>query len=143
MSEGLDVTRADPAYLCGRMLAVFARLQHLALGPTNATIVDRYYGAASTAPVTVFGQLVHLAQSHLKKLAGSRKGAAVNIEKDIEEILSKLGQWPRQLPLQEQAVFALGYYHQRAEYRQRPKDKGGSEGDEPFETAAEELPEAS
>jgi CRISPR-associated protein Csd1 len=139
MSEGLDLTRCDPAYLCGRLLAVLARLQYLALGSTNATIVSRCYGAASTAPVTVFGRLVDLAQSHLKKLSASMGGAAVNVEKDIEEILAKLGDWPCQLPLQDQALFALGYYHQRAEYRRRRKDEGGSEGDEPIPPATDET----
>jgi len=143
MSSGLDVDRCEPGYLCGRMLAVLARLQYLALGSTNATIVDRYYGAASSAPVTVFGRLSRLAQSHLGKLGSSRKGAAVNIEKDMEEILGKLADWPRQLSLQDQALFALGFYHQRAEYRRRPKDQGGSEGDEPIPVTTEEASEAS
>ena len=138
MSEALDVTRQDPAYLCGRLLAVLARLQYLALGSTNSTIVDRNYGAASSAPVTVFGRLMDLAQSHRKKLSGSMKGAAVNIEKDIEEILAKLTNWPRQLPLEGQALFALGFYHQKAEYRSRSKDVGGSEGEEPLGDRAED-----
>lgn len=139
MPEGLDLNRMDAAYLCGRLLAVLARLQYLALGSTNATIVSRCYGAASTAPVTVFGRLMDLAQSHLKKLSSSIAGAAVNVEKDIEEILAKVGDWPRQLPLQDQALFALGYYHQRAEYRRRRKDEGGSEGEEPIPAATEET----
>lgn len=143
MSSGLDVNRTDPGYLCGRMLAVLARLQYLAHESTNATIVDRYYGAASSAPVTVFGQLTRLAQTHLKKAAAKRKGAAVNIEKEIEEILSKLTAWPAQLPLEDQALFALGYYHQRAEYRGRPKDQGGSEGEEPIPVPTDEDSEAS
>jgi len=141
MSEALDTDRRDPAYLCGRLLAALARLQYLALGPTNATIVDRYYGAASTTPATVFGQLMHLAQSHLAKLGAKSKGAAVNLEKDLEEILAKLTDWPRQLPLQDQALFALGYYHQRAEYRRRPKDRAGSEGEEPIPVPESETVE--
>jgi CRISPR-associated protein Csd1 len=143
MTSGLDVSRPEPGYLCGRMLAVLARLQYLALGSTNATIVDRYYGAASSAPVTVFGRLTRLARAHLKELSSRRKGAAVNIEKDIEEILAKLAGWPRQLSLEDQALFALGFYHQRAEYRRRPTDQGGSEGDEPIPVATEEASEVS
>ena len=36
--------------LCGRLFAVFDRLQYLALGGVNAGVVERYYASASTTP---------------------------------------------------------------------------------------------
>jgi CRISPR-associated protein Csd1 len=143
MTEGVDTAQANPAYRCGRLLAVLARLQYLALGRTNATIVDRFYGAASTAPASVFGQLMHLHHAHLSKLAANRPGAATNIRKDIEEITTQpdlLTEFPLQLSLQDQGRFALGFYHQNADYRRRSADQGGSEGEEAVPLAAEAEP---
>lgn len=134
MSERLDTAQANLGYRCGRLLCILARLQYLALGKTNATIVDSYYGAASTTPASVFGRLIHLAQAHLGKLgAADRSGVATNIRKDIEEIIEQpepMMEFPLQLSLQDQGRFALGFYHQSAEYRARSADRGGSEGGE-------------
>lgn len=139
MHETLDESQANAGYRCGRLLAVLSRLQYLALGRTNATIVDRYYGAASTTPGAVFGRLLHLAQAHLAKLGATKPGAATNIRKDIEEITTRpspLTEFPRQLTLEDQGRFALGFYHQQADYRSRSADEGGSEGEEPVPVPA-------
>lgn len=128
---------ANAGYRCGRLLAVLARLQYRALGETNATIVDRFYGTASSAPASVFPQLMHLHHAHLSKLAATRPGEATNIRKDIEEITTQpepLMEFPLQLSLQDQGRFALGFYHQCAEYRRRSAEQGGSEGEEPIAT---------
>lgn len=112
--SSLDTTNRDPAYLCGRLLAVLDAVQRAALGERNATIVDRFFGAASTAPISVFGRLVRGAQPHLAKLRRDRPGTYHALEGRMEEILSCLGTFPRTLTLREQGLFALGYYHQRA-----------------------------
>ncbi|MGQ9731492.1 MAG: type I-C CRISPR-associated protein Cas8c/Csd1 [Candidatus Zipacnadales bacterium] len=147
MKEVVDVTQANAAYRCGRLFAVLARLQYLVLGSTNATIVDRFYGTASTAPASIFGQLMHLHHAHLSKLAAARPGAATNIRKDIEEITTQpdlLTEFPLQLSLQDQGRFALGFYHQMADYRRRSAEQGGSEGEEPLPTpSATEVSEVS
>ena len=67
MSE-LDLSNHEPAYLCGRLLAVLDAIQSRALNNPNTTIVDRFYGSASSAPASVFGTLLHGAQAHLSKL---------------------------------------------------------------------------
>ena len=51
----LDLENPNPAYRCGRLLAVLAEIQRNAIG--KAAIVDRFYGTASSAPVAVFGRL--------------------------------------------------------------------------------------
>lgn len=122
MTTSLDAENSDPAYVCGRIMAVLDRLQYLASGGVGAGIVERAYGAASAAPSLVFGRLMRLAQTHLSKLHKTRPGAAVNVEKELEELATRLGsRWPQSLSLADQGRFALGFYHQKAEYR-RGKD---------------------
>ena len=139
MTDKLDKTEGNPGYRCGRLFFALARLQYLAVSP-KATIIDRFYGGASTAPVSVFGQLMRLHHAHLSKVAskpGWGPGAATNIRKDIEQITTQpdlLTEFPRQLSLQDQGRFALGFYHQSAEYRSRGADQGGSGGQEPIPT---------
>lgn len=71
---------------------------------------DRYYGAASTTPVTVFTSLLRLKNAHLKKLSNAR---VVWFEKQLGEVLGEIDDFPAHLMLPDQGRFALGYYHQR------------------------------
>lgn len=111
----LDTTAANVAYRAGRLLAVLAEAQRLAIG--KAAIVDRFFGTASSAPAAVFGRLLRGAQPHLTKLERDNRGAAFRLQQDIEEIMSGIQAFPRILSLEDQALFALGYYHQRAHER--------------------------
>jgi CRISPR-associated protein Csd1 len=121
MTECLNPESRDPAYLCGRLFAVFDRLQYLALGGVNAGVVERYYASASTTPALVMGRLFRNAQFHLAKAEG---GVAGNAAKDFEAITCALGdQFPATLDLESQGRFALGYYHQKAEYRRRTAER--------------------
>ncbi len=121
MTECLNPESRDPAYLCGRLFAVFDRLQYLALGGVNAGVVERYYASASTTPALVMGRLFRNAQFHLAKAEG---GVATNVAKDFEAITCALGdQFPATLDLEGQGRFALGYYHQKAEYRRRTAER--------------------
>lgn len=106
----LDTTRLDPAYRLGRLFAVLEKTQEEASPGLNATIRDRYYGAASSTPVAVFTTLLRLKNHHLAKLP---RGRAVQMERLIGEIMGGLADFPRRLALPEQGRFALGYYHQR------------------------------
>lgn len=110
----LDTTETNTAYRCGRLLAVIESIQRAAMPGVNATIVDRFYGTASSAPASVFGRLMRGAQPHLSKLERDRRGAWIALQRQLEEVLSGLPFFPRTLTLQEQGLFALGYYHERA-----------------------------
>lgn len=115
MTAQLDPACSDPAYLCGRLFAVFDRLQYLAQGQLNAGISERFYASASVTPSLVMGRLFRNAQFHLAKAGG---GIAENIRKDFEQISTALGcEFPPTLTLEEQGRFALGFYHQKADYR--------------------------
>jgi CRISPR-associated protein Csd1 len=121
MTECLNPESQDAAYLCGRLFAVFDRLQYLALGQVNAGVAERYYASASVTPALVMGRLFRNAQFHLAKAGG---GVAENVRKDFEEISCALGdQFKPTLTLEEQGRFALGYYHQKAEYRRRSTER--------------------
>ena len=121
MTECLNSESRDAAYLCGRLFAVFDRLQYLALGGVNAGVVERYYASASVTPALVMGRLFRNAQFHLARADG---GIATNVTKDFEAITSALGtDFPAALNLEQQGRFALGYYHQKAEYRRRTTER--------------------
>jgi CRISPR-associated protein Csd1 len=125
MTECLNPESRDPAYLCGRLFAVFDRLQYLAQGSVNAGVVERYYASASVTPALVMGRLFRNAQFHLAKAEG---GVAGNVSKDLEAITSALGsEFPATLDLEGQGRFALGYYHQKAEFRRRSAERRETE----------------
>ncbi len=109
----LDPTHSSPAYRMGRLFAALEKIQEEASPGINATIRDRYYGAASSTPVAVFTTLLRLKNAHLKKLA---TGRGVWFEKLLADILADVTDFPRQLPLPDQGRFALGYYHQRQDF---------------------------
>lgn len=132
MSEFQNSESRDAAYLCGRLFAVFDRLQYLALGGVNAGVVERYYASASVTPSLVMGRLFRNAQFHLAKAGG---GVAENVRKDFEEISRALGDhFPPSLDLESQGRFALGYYHQKAEYRRRTAERKEQQATENADT---------
>lgn len=112
ITMALDLDNKNQGYLCGRLFAVLEKIQEDAQPGINATIKDRYYGAASSTPVTVFGRLLSLSNHHLGKLGG---GIKIYYEKMIGEIMSGVNSngLPAHLTLDDQSRFAIGYYHQR------------------------------
>ena len=121
ITMSLDLENNNQGYLCGRLFAVLEKIQEDAQPGINTTIKDRYYGAASSTPVTVFGRLLNLSNHHLEKLG---KGSKTYYEKMIQEIMSGVSSQglPPHLSLDDQSRFAIGYYHQRQDLFTR-KDK--------------------
>lgn len=114
ITMALDLDNTNQGYLCGRLFAVLEKVQEEAQPGINATIKDRFYGAASSTPVTVFGRLLNLTNHHLAKLNPGRK---TNIEKLIQGVMASVSSngMPTHLSLDDQSRFAIGYYHQRQE----------------------------
>jgi len=115
--EKLPVSRnpdyPQTAYQLGRLLAVLEAAQYAALGRVNASIVDRYYGAASATPARVFGPLLRNVRNHVSD--ATKRGKGKWIESRLNEIMSKLPpDMPTTLKLVDQGRFAVGYYHERA-----------------------------
>ncbi|MEE4210999.1 MAG: type I-C CRISPR-associated protein Cas8c/Csd1 [Parvularcula sp.] len=116
---GLDRSHPNIGYQLGRLFAVYEMSQRAALGKVNATIRDRYFGAASATPASIFPLIVRGGQNHLAKVRKEQPGWATLIERELEEINGHFepksgGIWPRSLRLADQGEFAIGYYHQRA-----------------------------
>ena len=123
----LDSENHSPAYRLGRLFATLEKVQEEASPGLNATIRERYYGAASSTPVSVFTTLLRLKNHHLAKL--TNRGRAINFERLIGEIMGGLSDFPRHLTLPEQGRFALGYYHQRQDFFRTPATNESTQGE--------------
>ena len=112
----LDPANPSPAYQLGRLFAVLEAAQYAALGRVNASIADRYYGAASATPARVFGPLLRGARTHIS--TARKLGRGGWIEPRLEQIMGALeARLPPSLRLEDQGRFAIGYYHERAHGR--------------------------
>ena len=115
LKVALDKENTDPAYRLGRLFATLEKIQEEANPGINSTIKDRYYGAASSNPVSVFSTLLKLSNHHLAKL--ENRGRKTNFEKQLNEIMTDIPpDLPTSLSLQAQGKFAVGYYHQRQDF---------------------------
>lgn len=125
----LDKQSTHPAYLLGRLFAMLEYAQRSALGgQINATIRDRYYGAASATPASVFPMLLRNTQNHMGRLRKDKPGLSVTLERDIREIVGGLpSAFPRSFPLEDQGRFAIGYYHQAQARFAKPEAGGPAE----------------
>lgn len=112
VSMSLDEQSTNVPYRLGRLFAVLEKLQQEAIPGANSTIKDRYFGSASATPRAVFPVLLRLAQHHASKIeygyAHDKRIAAILDGVDIAD-----GGFPAHLNLEDQGLFALGYYHQR------------------------------
>ncbi|GBF08184.1 CRISPR-associated protein, Csd1 family [Deinococcus aerius] len=116
---GLEKLEDNPAYLCGRLLAVLEEAQqvytyHQGGKRLKTTTAQRSFGTASTAPQGIFPRLVKLATvAHLPR-AG--KNLNIQMETLIAQIVAQ-GGYPASLDMQGQGNFGLGYWHQRGDIR--------------------------
>jgi CRISPR-associated protein Csd1 len=119
----LDETNTTHGYLLGRLFAALEKTQQDALGEVNAGIRDRFYASASSTPRAVFPRLLKTYGHHVAKLDGGQK---VTREKLVQDVLSPIQTFPAHLSLEQQGLFALGYYHQRKAFYTR-KDAAPTE----------------
>ncbi|GIW37725.1 MAG: CRISPR-associated Csd1 family protein [Meiothermus sp.] len=121
MSTALDPQHPSSSYHCGRLMCLLAQIQEAASeSDINAGVVQRYYGAASSTPALVLGRLTRLSQHHLARMAKDSPGLAHWFNSQLAQVWSALGPTlPRTLSLEEQSLFALGYYHQLAQSRKK------------------------
>lgn len=130
----LDSENANKGYLLGRLFAVYEQIQAAALGRgLNATIRDKFYGAASAQPRKVFPLLDKGAANHLSKVGKRSPGWRINLERLTGEIMGVMlpgaDPFPASLSAEEQALFSLGYYHQRSEFFKPKQDDKTQKGD--------------
>ena len=124
----LDKENTNIGYRLGRLFAVLEQIQLAAndYKSPNASIRDKFYASASSTPAIVFGNLMRLKNHHIAKL--SKPGFYEGL---IGEILYRdnaqpgVQSFPAHLSLQDQGMFAIGYYHQRQDFFTGKQAKSG------------------
>lgn len=114
VKKELDKNNPSTGFQLGRLFAVLEKIQEEANPGINATIRERFYGAACATPVSVFPNLLRLKNHHLAKM--DNRGRVVNFEQLLGEIITHLTDFPSHLDLHEQGLFAIGYYQQRQDF---------------------------
>ncbi len=114
VTVSLNKENVEVPYLLGRLFAVLERAQEDAAGgQLNATIKDKYFGSASATPKTVFPILLKLSAHHTKK--GEHGGPNEFLKGQIIEDLPD-EKFPASIPLEDQGLFFIGYYHQHNDF---------------------------
>ncbi len=122
LQMSLNEQFTHPAYVLGRLFAVLEKVQREAIGDVGASIKDRYFTSACATPASVFPVLLRLAQHHIAK---AEYGYAS--ENQIQKLMNLLdvtqNPLPARLSLDEQGIFVLGYYHQRAAFYAKSSER--------------------
>ena len=125
MTVGLDPNRPEPAYHLGRLLALISRLQQESSRDRSSSgWVSRYYSAMSMTPALMVGRLLQLSEHYYARMGESR-GLEHWFRMQIADVMSHVGDIPRTFSLEEQALFALGFYHQLAHRQDQKGDQKG------------------
>lgn len=106
----LDHNNDQPGYVMGRLFALLQKTQTEAHPALNRTIQDAYYSSASTTPGIVFPRLLKLFRHHVARLP--HEGMKIMREKQLQDVMSLLSSFPSRLGVEQQGMFALGFYHQ-------------------------------
>ncbi len=118
IEEKRTADTGDAAYQCGRLLAVLAEAQAKAhdYQLEGAGVTERYFGTAMASPASVFPILLKLNRHHLNKISKSDKyrGHGRFLDEAIQDVLTKVSEFPRTLDLHAQGRFAIGFYQQKA-----------------------------
>jgi len=104
----LDDDNPSAAYRCGRTFAVLEKIQDSA--GSKAKIREKYFSSTSLNPGLIIPRLVRMKNHQSAKL---EPGLQNYFEKLLGEIQAGVERYPVALSLEEQALFTLGYYHQR------------------------------
>ncbi|GMV23669.1 MAG: hypothetical protein AMXMBFR57_36180 [Acidimicrobiia bacterium] len=143
MAPGLVEDHPSAAYQCGRLMAVYSRIQQASDRDRarkgegiNVGVVERFYAAASVTPALVLGRLDALSRHHRSKLRSTGKeGLAVWFGDRLTSIWARIDRnVPSTLTLAEQSLFALGFYQELAT---RATTSSAHEADDNSEGATE------
>ncbi|WP_027370387.1 type I-C CRISPR-associated protein Cas8c/Csd1 [Desulfovermiculus halophilus] len=126
IAMGLDKENTDIGYRLGRLFAIVEYIQNDAVPGANATVRDRFFGAAAATPRRIFPVILKNAQHGLAKIRKEKPGWAVTLDKSLQDILASVEPqkgFPATMPLEKQGMFVLGYYHQRQDLYTKHEDK--------------------
>ena len=131
----MDETNTSAPYLLGRLLAVLAKLQAVALGrEPNVGLVSRYYTMASTTPARGFGILLRRAVAYRDQAARGRwPGYGRQLFALAAELSERIagplgGRLPARMSVEDQAAFGLGFYAQTNALNRVDQGKPGRRG---------------
>jgi CRISPR-associated protein Csd1 len=113
----IESSRSKPAFQCGALFAILEIIQRRALGDTSTSVTDRFFGSASINPALIFPLLLRTAQAHLRKLRRDHVKAFHALSREVEQILGALKEFPTCLSIEDQGLFALGFYQYKAARR--------------------------
>ena len=136
LTMALDKSNSNQAYLAGRLFALLERIQEKAIPGVKANITDRYFRTASATPGIIFGRLLQLSAFHLSKIKKEHGGLGYYFDRQIQEVLELLpgGQatFDKFFSPDQQSIFAVGYYHQKA-YRDQKAESAAIEEEQETE----------
>ncbi|MBQ8723912.1 MAG: type I-C CRISPR-associated protein Cas8c/Csd1 [Opitutales bacterium] len=112
ITMSLDITNTRPAYLLGRLFAVLEKTQKEAIPGANSGIRERFYASASATPRTAFPILLRTFPHHLAKLDKAREIFYSKLAQQILDGVNAAAGFPAHLNLEDQGLFAIGYYQQ-------------------------------
>ncbi len=115
----MNKENTNQGYLCGRL---FATLEYIQERSGVSTIRSKFMNAASATPATVFANLLNMSVYHSEKLDKGSQIFFENIKTEIIAAISPNG-FPAHLDLQDQGLFMVGYYHQRAVFYTKSERK--------------------
>lgn len=118
----LDLQNDEVGYVLGRLFALLEKIQEEAAKPNrlNSTIRERYYSSLSSSPTVVLPLLMRLKNHHLAKISGGLKNWYENKLAEVTDLINAKN-IPSHLTLEQQALFAIGYYHQRIHKDEKTK----------------------
>lgn len=114
LTVSLNKNSSVKPYVLGRLFAILEQIQKSAYKgkKLNTTIKDRYFTSACANPALTFPVLLKLSNHHIAK-----NDYGIKYDKKIENVLEKLSvednPFPKNLTLEDQGKFYLGYYHER------------------------------
>jgi CRISPR-associated protein Csd1 len=133
ISAMLDLTCRHPAYVNGRVIAVAERVQEIAIPGVVGGVVKRCFDAASKSPGSMMPSVITNLNHHMAKIFRAKPGLGVWCQKLVGEVMGLLPAdrekaFPKNLDRQDQALFALGYFHQRSDlFTKKEKTETGKD----------------
>ena len=98
------------SFLCGELVALLVKCQEEANGQATTIRCD---AATVTAPARKLASYLKKNRQHLKLIGRQSYGRRVNLEKDIQSIVARIGLFPELLGPDEQLCLLSGYYYHR------------------------------
>ncbi|MCE5359417.1 MAG: type I-C CRISPR-associated protein Cas8c/Csd1 [Acidithiobacillus sp.] len=112
MESALNPNRPEVSYQLGRLLAVIDALQAVSAQSARGQVAGRYFRAFSVNPLAMFSRLLQLAQYYLSGIEAD--GLQKWFRSQLTTVIAHVTDVPATMSFEEQALFALGFYHQVA-----------------------------